>query len=219
MAETAGQAGSSERDWWLRALLVLQSPRPVFAALRDDSQEAVVERQEPVLAIVLLGGLAGVLMTSLTGRLLDDPEYDLAVLLVYLFVAGVIHGFAGLFVIGGLLYFASSLAGSLGSYRRARHLLAYAALPIVLTLLLWPVKLALYGDDVFRTGGADSGAGGARVFEVLEWGAVAWSVALLALGTRIVHAWSRPRAAAVVVLPGLVPALALAETLGVFDRL
>ena len=73
MAETAGQAGSSERDWWLRALLVLQSPRPVFAALRDDSQEAVVERQEPVLAIVLLGGLAGVLMTSLTGSSISRP--------------------------------------------------------------------------------------------------------------------------------------------------
>jgi hypothetical protein len=28
------------RDWWLRALLVLQRPRPVFVALRDNSKES-----------------------------------------------------------------------------------------------------------------------------------------------------------------------------------
>ena len=28
------------RDWWLRALLVLQRPRPVFVALRDESINA-----------------------------------------------------------------------------------------------------------------------------------------------------------------------------------
>ena len=39
------------RDWWLRTLLVLQSPRSVFAALRDDSREAAGARQEPIIAI------------------------------------------------------------------------------------------------------------------------------------------------------------------------
>ena len=29
----------------------------------------------------------------------------------------------------------------------ARHLLAFAAVPVALSLVLWPVKLALYGDD------------------------------------------------------------------------
>lgn len=218
MTEAAEPQQSGEREWWLRVLLVLQSPRSVFVALRDDSREAVVERQEPVLAIVLLGGAAGVLMTSVAGRLLDDPEYDVAVLLVYLFVAGIVHGFAGLFILGGLLYFASSLAGSLGSYRRARHLVAFAAVPILLTLVAWPVRLALYGEDSFRSGGSDSGSG-ARVFELLEWGAIVWSLALLGIGTRAVHGWSWPRTAAVLVLPALVPALALAETLGAFDSL
>jgi hypothetical protein len=218
MAETADAQRSSEREWWLRALLLLQSPRAVFAALRDDSRESVVDRQEPVLAIVLLAGVAGVLMTSIAGRLLDDPEYDIAVLLVYLFVAGLVHGFAGLFVIGGLLYFGASLAGSLGSYRQARHLVAFAAIPLVLTLAMWPIRLALYGDDVFRSGGSDTGPG-ATVFELLEWGAIVWSLALLGLGTRVVNGWSWTRTAAVLVLPALVPGLALAQTLGLFERL
>ena len=51
------------RDWWLRALLVLQRPRPVFVALRDDSKESVSDRAEPVLAIVLLAGIAALLPT------------------------------------------------------------------------------------------------------------------------------------------------------------
>ena len=29
------------RDWWLRTFLVLQRPRPVFVALRDDSKQSL----------------------------------------------------------------------------------------------------------------------------------------------------------------------------------
>ena len=31
------------REWWLRTLLVLQAPRPVFVALRDDTAESASE--------------------------------------------------------------------------------------------------------------------------------------------------------------------------------
>ena len=51
------------RDWWLRTLLVLQRPRPVFVALRDESRESLSDRAEPVLLIVILAGIAGVLAT------------------------------------------------------------------------------------------------------------------------------------------------------------
>ena len=54
-------------------------------------------------------------------------------------------------------------------YRRARHLLAFAAVPVALSLALWPVKLALFGGDLFRSGGSDAGAGG-DVFDALELG-------------------------------------------------
>lgn len=218
MSEVVEERRASERDWWLRALLVLQNPRAVFAALRDDSREAALARQEPVLAVCVLAGTAGVLMTSVVGGLLDDPEYDTLVLLVYLFVAGLVHGFAALFVIGGLVYFGASLAGSLGSFRRARHIVAFAAVPIALTLLVWPVRLSLYGEDLFHRGGSDTGAG-AAVFDGIEWAAVAWAFALLAVGVRVVHGWSWGRTASALVVPALVPALVLAEVLGVFDSL
>ena len=214
MSTQVASVSQSERDWWLRALLVLTSPTAVFAALRDDSDEAADARAEPLVAIVLLAGIGGVLMTSVTQRLFNDPVYDALVLAVWAFVAGGMHGLAVYLVVGALVLLGASLAGGLGSYRRARHLLAFASVPIALSLIVWPVRLAVYGEDTFRTGGSDRGTG-AAVFEALELGFLAWSVALLAIGMRTVHGWSWPRALAATAVPALVPALALARAYGV----
>ena len=201
---------SAERAWWLRALLVLQSPRPVFAALRDDSEEDAHARQEPLLAIVFLAGIAAVLATGVAGRLLDDPEYDGLLIAVWAVLAGGLHGLFGYLVAGGLVYFGASLLGGLGSFRRARHLVGFAAAPLVLSLVLWPVRLALYGQDVFRSGGGDSGAPLA-VLRALEAGLLLWAVALVAIGIRTVHGWSWPRSlAALGVAAAPVAALLLA---------
>jgi len=53
---------------------VLQSPRPVFAALRDDSDEVAEARQDAAGAIIWLAGIAAVLATTVAGTLLDDPD-------------------------------------------------------------------------------------------------------------------------------------------------
>ena len=55
---TTPRFATPEKAWFLRALLVLQSPRPVFAALRDDSDEAAEARQDAGGAIVWLAGIA-----------------------------------------------------------------------------------------------------------------------------------------------------------------
>ena len=67
---------SGQRDWWLRALLVLQSPGAVFAALRDESDEALEDRQEPVTALVYLAGIGGVLLAPAFGHLHDNFAID-----------------------------------------------------------------------------------------------------------------------------------------------
>ena len=61
------------REWWLRTLAIFQSPRPVFVALRDDSREAAEARQEPVLLLLLLAGVAGILVSPTTGTLMNNP--------------------------------------------------------------------------------------------------------------------------------------------------
>ena len=191
-----------QREWWLRSLAVLVAPRAVFAALREEAREDLEARQEPLLAIVYLAGIAGVLASSVAGRLYDDPEIDAPLVAVWAFIAGGIYGFATYFVAGAAVYMGARGLGSLGSYRRARHVLGFSAVPFVLSLALLPVKLALYGGDVFRSGGSDSGAG--DVFTALTLAFAAWSLVLLAVGVKTVHGWSWGRALAALGLVGAV---------------
>jgi hypothetical protein len=213
MNAAAERAPSAQRDWWLRALAIFQSPRAVFTAVRDDSPEAVQARAEPIVAIALLAGVAGVLSTTIAGRLLDDPTFDGISIAVWAFLGGGIYALVAYWLGGALLHAAGSLLGSKGDYRRARHVLGLAAAPLVVALLLvWPVRLAVYGGDVFRTGGDDTGAGD-LVFEALIVGCSGWALILLVIGVRAVHGWTLPRALAAVVLAAAPAALLVALTL------
>jgi hypothetical protein len=182
---------SPEKRWWLRTLAVCQAPRPVFAALRDESPREVEAREEPILAIVILAGIAAILLAPETGRLLDESVVDdsIAVLAVLVFLTGAIYGAFAYWVGGGFLHVGLRGAGSRGSYRRARHILAFAAVPTVLGLLLvWPARLLVYGTDSFRSGGDDDGIG-PLLFDLAEGAFVLWSLGLLIYGIAVVERW------------------------------
>ena len=134
------------------------------------------------MAIVILAGIAGVLSTSLAGRLMDDPNYDGLNVAVWAFLGGAFYGFRAYWG-GGLLVYAIAAAVRVrASYRQARQIVGLAMAPVALSLIvLWPVRLGIYGEDVFRTGGSDTGAGD-KLLEVLLVGSFAWSFALVALG-------------------------------------
>jgi len=159
------------RDWWLRTVLVLTAPRAVFVALRDESEE----RSEPVLLIVLLAGMSLALASHASRGL---GALDLA---AWTFIAGAITGGAAYWLVGGVLYGAGRALGSLGTYRRARHVLAFASVPIAISLVLAPL--------------------GQRRFAVVELVFVAWSAVLLLIGVRAVHGWTWPRAIAAAIVP------------------
>lgn len=182
MSTVAEPSRSLQKEWWLRALAVFTSPRATFAALRDDSSKAAEARQEPITAIVILAGIAGVLATSWAGQLLDDPNNDGVNVAILAFLVGAFYGLL-IFWFGGLFVYAIAAAvRARATYRQARHVLGLALAPVALSLLtVWPVRLAIYGEDVFRSGGSDTGAGD-TVFELLIVGSVAWSFALIALG-------------------------------------
>jgi hypothetical protein len=191
---------SPERQWWLRTLAVFQSPRAVFAALRDDSDEQATARQEPIIAIVLLAGIAGILSAGATGKLLDDPAIDGLLVAVLAFLTGALYGAVSYWIGGLFLHAGLRGAGGQGSFRRTRHVLAFAAAPLALSLfVVWPLRLAIYGSDTFRTGGSDEGLGPV-VFEAVTGGFVLWSVALLVLGVSVVHGWAWVRALVAVAL-------------------
>lgn len=207
MNAAAEPAPSRQREWWLRTLAVFQSPTAVFTALRDDSREAAQARQEPITAIVFLAGMAGVLSTTIAGRLLDDPSFDGLSVAVWAFLGGAMYGLLVYWLGGALVYGGGSVLGGRWNYRQARHVLAFAAAPLVLMLaLVWPVRLAVYGGDVFRSGGGDTGAGDG-FFEAVALGFAGWALALLVIAMRAVHGWPLPRAVAAVALAATPAAL------------
>ncbi len=201
------QSHSLQREWWGRTLAIFHRPSLVFAALRDDSRDAAEARAEPVLALSILAGIAGVLSTSFADRLLDQRYFDGVDVAIWAFIGGAFYGLL-VFWFGGLfLLFGIRALGGTASYRQARHVIGFSAAPLALSLLLvWPVRIAIYGGDLFRRGGADHGVGD-KIFEGLVLAAFAWMLALMVLGVRAMHDWSWARAAGAVAIAAALPAL------------
>jgi len=214
MSTDAAREPALERSWWLRALAVLVAPTAVFASLRDESPEATEARQEPVTAIAGLAGIAGVLGTPVARHLLNDSSMSVALIPVWAFIGGVAYALAIYWIGGGLLSRASHRLGGLGSWQRSRHVLALAATPLALSLLtLWPVRILVYGEDLFRTGGNDYGRGD-TIFGAIFVAVLAWSGLLVLVGVRAVHGWTWARSLGAVALAAAFPALiALAASL------
>lgn len=163
----------NERAWARRAVLVLAHPREVFEALREDSAESAADRQDVVVALAFVGGVAAALATASAGAL-DD--LDALETFVWIFATGFAYGFIGYWLLGWALSFVVERLGGAGSRRRTRHVLAFALAPLVLALpawLLFPPLLALPG---------------------------LWMVSLLLLGLAVVQSWSYGRSVAAVVL-------------------
>src|SRR5205814_9479019 len=107
-------------------------------------------------------GISGILATSVASHLLDDFELDGTLAAVWAFLAGGLYGFFLYYVLGKVSHVSLRKLGSRGSFRRARHVLAFAAAPIALALVVyWPIRIAVYGGDLFRSGGADGRGAGA----------------------------------------------------------
>ena len=182
----------------------------MFVALRDESDEAAGERQEPLFALIALAGVATVLVSPPIRRMLNDGSVSEILVPVLAFISGVLYAAAAMWIGGGLLYYAARRLGSLGDYRRARHTVALASAPLALALVtFWPVRRAIYGSDLFRTGGDDFGRGDA-IFGGIFLGFVAWSAILLLIGVRATHGWSWGRAAGAGALAAILPALIVA---------
>jgi hypothetical protein len=199
-------------SWWKRAPLVLLVPRPMFVALRDESVEEAEERQEPLAALIALAGISVVLVSPAFRQMMNTGGVDVILVIVLAFIAGVLYAVATAWLGGGLLFGAARRLGGLGSYRRARQTVELASAPLALALItFWPVRFAVYGTDLFRTGGDDYGRGDG-IFGGVFLGFVAWSVILLLLGVRATHGWGWGRSAAAVVLAAAFPALIVAAT-------
>jgi hypothetical protein len=212
VAVRASRVPALERSWWLRAPAVLVAPRAVFASLRDESVDEVESRQEPLTAIIGIAGISGVLATSVARSILNNPGTSPIVVAVWAFLGGLAYAVGVYWLGGGLLYGAARRFGGLGSYLRARSVLALSSAPLALTLFtVWPARILIYGQNLFRTGGYDYGRGD-EIFGALIYFAFAWCAVLLVVGVRSVHGWSWARSLATVALAAALPALLVLAT-------
>jgi hypothetical protein len=187
-----------EREWWTRLPRVFYAPAGVFAELRDESREAADARQEPLVALVALAGIA-----MFIGLVALEPPYDRFHVELSAFdmtfesiVGGAVVALSNFWLGGALVYLGSRGLGATTGYRLARHLAGIATAPFVLLLIVAvPVRLGLYGLDLFRDGGSDEGAGG-DVFVAIDALALGWTLALVVIGIRETQRWTWSRAAA-----------------------
>jgi hypothetical protein len=173
-----------QRLWWRRLPLVLMRPHEVFAALRSTDEDDEAARQEPVLLVVLVAGMAGAVLSPAWREVLDQPDVDGLAALVLTFVVGGAEGAVAYFLVGAALHLGTRGMGNPGRFRTTRHIFAFSAVPLALSLaVVAPAALLAYGGDWFRLGGADEGAGG-DVLLGIGLAFVAWSAGLLVVGLR-----------------------------------
>jgi len=60
---------------------------------------------------------------------------------------------------------------------------------VLALVVVWPVRLAVFGEDLFRSGGSDEGAAG-YVLNAVDASFVLWAFVLAATGVRAVEGWS-----------------------------
>ncbi|MGZ4399174.1 MAG: Yip1 family protein [Gaiellaceae bacterium] len=176
-------------QWGRNAFAVLRRPIAVFASFRGDSEEDAAARSEPALALTLMAGMAGALMTSQARTLLDDGQIHGLVAAIWIFIVGSVYGLVVYWLLGGLLFASIRSFGGELDYRRCRQMLAYACAPIALGLLVvTPLRLLAFGGDALRSGGSDSGLGGSML-DGLSYAFTAWAVLLLVVAVRAANRW------------------------------
>jgi hypothetical protein len=178
------EAQAHVRRWWRLVPRTLTHPSEVFVALRDDDEVDVDARSEPILAIVIIAGMAGILLTPAWATLIDEESLDWIVIAVITFIGGLFYGAAGYFLLGLVVWLGARAVGLEASSRTARQAVGFAALPFALSFLVTvPAVLVAFGYDWFRTGGSDDGTGRVVVLTIGLAFAI-WSLGLLALGLR-----------------------------------
>lgn len=182
--EVATADAVASRAWWRRVPQALRDPVAVFSALRETDEVDRDARSEPLTAIVILAGMAGILLTPAWGGLMDDASVDALVVAVLTFVGGVFYGSFGYYLLGLAVWIGAKGAGVDASFRLSRQLVGFAAIPLALSVVVTlPIVVLGFGGDWFASGGADEGVARAVVVAI---GLVfaAWSLVLVVVGLR-----------------------------------
>lgn len=105
-----------------------------------------------IFILAALGGVSQVLDRA-AERNMADTNILLADNYLMIFpialIAGSIGGIIGLYISSRLVAWSGSLIGGQGDSEDLRVAMAWSNLPVIASLLLWPVYIALYGREMF----------------------------------------------------------------------
>ena len=133
------------------------------------------------------------LATATAGQLFNDAEFDWLLVGVESIVAGAPIALQNYWLGGAALLMGLRSFGSMARYRVARQVIGLSTMPFVLALVVvWPLRVAVFGSDVFRSGGSDEGTAGA-VLTAIDAVFVAWALGLVIVGVRAVEQWGWAR--------------------------
>ncbi len=190
MSTSTHDPAALERESWALLRLALTAPTRAFGGLADESREAADARQEPLVAVIFLAGIG--MFLSLVAL---EPPYDKwtgfsgVTLALQSILGGALVGLSNFWLGGALVYLGTRGLGATSGYRLARHVAGLATVPFIAALVVvWPVRLALYGGDLFRAGGGDDGTGG-DVFRGIDAVFLSWSLVLVVIGIRATQRW------------------------------
>ena len=129
-------------------------------ALRDDDEADVDARSEPILAIVIVAGMAAMLLTPAWGRSSTRSRSTGSSSPSSRSSAGSSTAPPATSCSASSSGSAFVASASTREARKARQLVGFAALPFALSIVVTlPAIVLAFGYDWFRTGGSDEGAG------------------------------------------------------------
>ena len=174
-----------ERDWWLRLVLVLTRPAPGLrlAARRHRRGRRTPGRSRSLLVGFLAGHRRSSSPRTASATRSTTSGSTAVDLAVTPSSPRCSYGLVGFLVLGGARLPRRTSGGLAAARIAARVTCSRSRAPFALSLLCRPVRLALYGADNFRSGGGDSGTGGA-IFEAIEVAVVVWAWCCSRSGSR-----------------------------------
>ena len=109
------------------------------------------------------------------------------------FFAGVLVALQNYWLGGAALLLGLRSLGSMARYRTARQIVGLSTAPFVLALVVvWPLRIAVFGEDLFRSDGSDEGTTG-YVLNGVDAFFVLWAILLAIVGVRTVEGWGLVR--------------------------
>ena len=122
---------------------IWMSPRKVFKFINDRNYN------ELTTVLLIFGGIASSLNNA-SGRNIGDYMPLWSVLIVCVF-GGAIFGWISFYIYAALLNWTGKWLKGVGNTKSLLRMMSYAVIPSLVIIILFSIRIALYGNEVFQS--------------------------------------------------------------------